>query len=133
MVHSAQSYPLASNLGYPRIGARRELKKATEAFWRGAIDASELHQVARALREANWRKQQAAGIDLIPSNDFSFYDHVLDMACLVGAIPPRFGWAGDAIDLETYFLLARGAGRETTEAEGEHQAAQASLHAMEWR
>jgi 5-methyltetrahydropteroyltriglutamate--homocysteine methyltransferase len=101
--------PLTHNLGYPRIGARRELKRATEAFWRGTISPAELHEAAQTLRTVRWRQQAAAGIDLIPSNDWSFYDHVLDAACLVGAIPSRFGWEGEPLDPAGYFRLARGA------------------------
>ncbi len=95
-------------LGYPRIGEHRELKRATEAFWKGDLTEAQLHAVAADLRRAHWQKQQAAGIALIPSNDFSFYDHVLDTAALVGCVPPRFGWSGDTVDLDTYFKMARG-------------------------
>ena len=103
------SRPLTHNLGYPRIGARRELKRATEAFWRGKISPAELDLAAQTLRAERWRQQAAAGIDVIPSNDWSFYDHVLDAACLVGAIPSRFGWEGEPLDPAGYFRLARGA------------------------
>jgi 5-methyltetrahydropteroyltriglutamate--homocysteine methyltransferase len=99
---------MTHNLGYPRIGPQRELKRATEAVWSGRLDAAELNAVARRLRAARWRQQAAAGIDLIPSNDWSFYDHVLDTICLVGAIPARFGWDGAPLDLAGYFRLARG-------------------------
>ncbi len=93
-------------LGFPRIGARRELKKALEQFWRGEIAADALEATARELRAANWRRQADAGVDHIASNDFSFYDHVLDTAVMVGAIPPRFG--DEATALDTYFAMARG-------------------------
>lgn len=96
------------NLGYPRIGERRELKKATEAFWHGRLSHEELEQVGRELRRHNWEKQRAAGIDLIPCNDFSFYDQMLDFSCLVGNIPPRFGWDGTGVGLDLLFLMARG-------------------------
>src|SRR5690606_41938399 len=79
-----------NNLGYPRIGALRELKKANEAYWAKKIGQGELLQAARAIRERNWKTQQEAGIDLIPSNDFSFYDQVLDLSLTVGAIPARY-------------------------------------------
>ena len=85
---------IAHTLGYPRIGERRELKKATEAYWHGKITRAELEETGRALRRQNWLTQQAAGIDLIPSNDFSFYDQMLDLTCLVGNVPRRFGWRG---------------------------------------
>ncbi len=96
------------NLGYPRIGEQRELKKATELFWEGKISREELEATGRKLRQANWLKQQAAGIDLIPCNDFSFYDQVLDTSCLLGNIPPRFNGDLTTSDLDTQFLIARG-------------------------
>jgi 5-methyltetrahydropteroyltriglutamate--homocysteine methyltransferase len=101
---------LTKNLGYPRIGSKRELKKAVEAYWNGSITNEELEGIAAELRKLHWQKQQSAGIDLIPSNDFSFYDHMLDMICLVGAIPDRFGQrSGDVdVDLDLYFTMARG-------------------------
>jgi 5-methyltetrahydropteroyltriglutamate--homocysteine methyltransferase len=102
------TFPLTHTLGYPRIGERRELKKATEAYWAGTLPAAELEAAGRALRKQHWLTQQAAGIDLIPSNDFSFYDQVLDLSCLVGNIPPRFGWKGGEVDLDTRFAIARG-------------------------
>jgi 5-methyltetrahydropteroyltriglutamate--homocysteine methyltransferase len=99
---------IATIPGYPRIGKERELKRALEGFWVGKLSEAELAQTAAEIRWANWSIQQAAGLDLIPVNDFSLYDHVLDAAGLVGAIPPRFGWGGEGVDLETRFALARG-------------------------
>lgn len=99
---------LTSNLGYPRIGEDRELKFALEGYWSGKQSPDELETVAKAIRRRNWQTQKDAGIDLIPSNDFSLYDHVLDTTCLVGAVPERFGHADGTISLETYFALARG-------------------------
>ena len=96
------------NLGYPRIGEKRELKRALETFWRGQLSEGALVEQAKKLRAHNWLKQKQAGVDLIPSNDFSLYDHVLDMCALVGAVPPRFNWAADLVDLSTYFKMARG-------------------------
>ncbi|MEM9281779.1 MAG: 5-methyltetrahydropteroyltriglutamate--homocysteine S-methyltransferase [Verrucomicrobiota bacterium] len=96
------------NLGYPRIGEKRELKKATEAYWKGKLSLEELLATGKTLRETNWKKQQAAGIDLIPVNDFSYYDQVLDMSCLLGNVPPRFDWQGDQTDVDTVFTIARG-------------------------
>src|SRR5688572_163120 len=87
------------NLGYPRIGEHRELKKATEAFWKGKVSLEDLLATGRQLRAAHWKKQQQAGIDLIPVNDFSFYDQTLDLSCLVGNIPPRFRWKGVQMDV----------------------------------
>jgi 5-methyltetrahydropteroyltriglutamate--homocysteine methyltransferase len=120
----------AANLGFPRIGARRELKKATEAYWKGSIDASALLAAGTELRARHWQLQRDAGIDIIPSNDFSFYDQMLDMTAMVGAIPPRFLAGAEAIpthpdgsareameaaangqghaELDLYFAMARG-------------------------
>jgi 5-methyltetrahydropteroyltriglutamate--homocysteine methyltransferase len=100
--------PITHTLGYPRIGEKRELKKATEAYWQGKLTRTELDDVGRGLRRQNWLTQKNAGIDLIPSNDFSFYDQMLDLTCLVGNVPPRFGWAGGEVDLDTRFAIARG-------------------------
>jgi len=96
------------NLGYPRIGEKRELKRATEGYWKGKRTLEGLLTTAAELRRRNWRTQREAGIDWIPSNDFSFYDQVLDHCCLVGAVPPRFGWDGETVSLDTYFTMARG-------------------------
>ncbi|WP_353959384.1 5-methyltetrahydropteroyltriglutamate--homocysteine S-methyltransferase [Mucilaginibacter aquaedulcis] len=103
---------LKNNLGYPRVGAHRELKKASEQYWAGKTTRDELFAVARNLRIGNWQTQSAAGIDLIPCNDFSFYDQVLDMSLLLGVIPERYtpvltqNKANNEIDL--YFAMARG-------------------------
>jgi 5-methyltetrahydropteroyltriglutamate--homocysteine methyltransferase len=93
-------------LGYPRIGQRRELKKATEGFWAGQGTAADLEQTAAALRRQTWETLRDAGLTGIPSNTFSLYDHVLDTAVLVGAIPRRFAGLDG---LEAYFAMARGA------------------------
>src|SRR3990172_179020 len=100
---------IASNLGFPRIGSRRELKKALEQYWSGDIAQDELHAVGRAVRREGWTLQASAGLDHVPSNDFSFYDHVLDMACAVGAVPERYRrlTPGPA-DFTGYFAMARG-------------------------
>ena len=76
-------------LGYPRIGAHRELKKACEAFWKGRITEQELQDTGRQIRRTNWLVQKDKGIDLIPSNDFSFYDQVLDMCLMMKTITQR--------------------------------------------
>jgi 5-methyltetrahydropteroyltriglutamate--homocysteine methyltransferase len=99
----------SSVLGYPRIGKQRELKRALERYWAGEADAAALQETARAVREAAWRVQFQAGIDQIPCNDFSLYDHVLDTICLVGLVPSRFGSAEPEVSLPTYFAMARGA------------------------
>ena len=100
---------LSSNLGFPRIGAKRELKFALESRWAGKSDAEALLETAAELRRQNWEFQRAEGIDHIPCNDFSLYDHVLDTVAMVGAVPARYGWTADAVDLDTYFAMARGA------------------------
>lgn len=98
-------------LGFPRIGENRELKKAEEAFWCGKTSRDELFAVARNIRLSNWEVQAAAGISLIPSNDFSFYDQVLDQALAVGAIPERYNaLRGDLLEL--YFAMAHGVQRD---------------------
>src|SRR5690606_24110142 len=103
---------LTNNLGYPRVGPFRELKKANEAYWAKKISAEELLKAAKEIRENNWKTQKEAGIDLIPSNDFSFYDQVLDLSLTVGAIPARYHSLLSKIDnnysLDLYFAMARG-------------------------
>lgn len=99
------------NLGYPRIGKKRELKKACEQYWSGKIIQKELLDVSRRIINENLKLQQEAGIDLIAVNDFSFYDHVLDMTLTLGAIPQRYhdvilNKANNELDL--YFAMARG-------------------------
>jgi 5-methyltetrahydropteroyltriglutamate--homocysteine methyltransferase len=98
-------------LGYPRIGANRELKKAVETYWAGTIDASALEVTAAGLRAEVWQQLRDARLDAIPSNTFSYYDHVLDTAVAVGAIPARFARLGLS-GLDTYFAMARGADTE---------------------
>jgi 5-methyltetrahydropteroyltriglutamate--homocysteine methyltransferase len=100
---------LATNLGFPRIGANRELKKAVESYWKGKLSEKDLQATAKAIRAENWKLQKDAGINHIPSNDFSFYDQVLDMTALLGAVPKRYNWKGDKVDIDTYFAMARGA------------------------
>jgi 5-methyltetrahydropteroyltriglutamate--homocysteine methyltransferase len=106
---------LTNNLGYPRIGSNRELKKACEQYWSGKTSQYELLQVGKSIRQQNWQLQKEAGIDLIPSNDFSFYDQVLDMTLTVGAIPNKYY---DVIlnhnhsELDLYFAMARGFQKE---------------------
>ena len=97
-----------STIGYPRIGPKRELKKVLELFWKGKISENELEKTAKELRKQNWQVQKANGVDLISSNDFSFYDQVLDTICLLGAIPKRYKWDKDKVSLKTYFAMSRG-------------------------
>jgi 5-methyltetrahydropteroyltriglutamate--homocysteine methyltransferase len=99
------------NLGYPRIGNDRELKKAVEGYWSGKISYEQLIQVSIAIKQKNWLLQKDLGIDLIPSNDFSFYDHVLDFSFAINAIPERYAHLPrhyDKSKLDLYFAMARG-------------------------
>jgi 5-methyltetrahydropteroyltriglutamate--homocysteine methyltransferase len=98
----------STNLGFPRIGAHRELKKALENYWRGVSSAAELAAIASTLRTRHWIAQQKAGLTHIPSNDFSLYDHVLDTIAMVGGVPERFSYAGGSVSLDLYFAMARG-------------------------
>ncbi len=98
----------AANLGFPRVGAFRELKKAQESFWKGKTEAKDLLDTAKELRLRHWKLQQDAGVEIIPSNDFTLYDHVLDTICMVGAVPARYDFSGDQVDLDTFFAMARG-------------------------
>ena len=94
-------------LGLPRMGPNRELKHALESYWAGRIGEAELRETAWGLRAASWGRARAAGVDVIPCGDFSLYDHVLDAAWAVGAIPDRLG-GPDAEGLDAYFACARG-------------------------
>ncbi|AVI62395.1 5-methyltetrahydropteroyltriglutamate--homocysteine S-methyltransferase [Halomonas sp. GFAJ-1] len=99
-------------LGYPRIGAQRELKKVTEAYWRGEVTREELEATGQALRLHHWQTQQNAGLDFVSVGDFAFYDQVLNVSVMLGAVPGRFGAqkevsAGD-VTLDTAFRMARG-------------------------
>ena len=100
-----------ANLGFPRMGRQRELKFALEGYWTGRRTEKELLDVASALREEHWKLQQAAGINFIPSNDFSLYDQVLDMLVLLGATPERFG--SGKVTFERYFAMARNSREQT--------------------
>ncbi len=105
------------NLGYPRIGSQRELKKACEAYWSGKIPQEELVQAAQTIRQKNWHTQKEAGIQFIPVNDFSFYDQVLDMSFLLGVIPKRHQAIAQAKSpLDLYFAMARGYQKEGFDA-----------------
>ena len=94
-------------IGYPRIGENRELKFASEQFFRGEINEAELTKTAKEIRRKNLCIQKEAGIDFISSNDFSFYDNVLDAAVLFNIVPERYKKLGLG-ELETYFAMARG-------------------------
>ncbi|WP_430791804.1 5-methyltetrahydropteroyltriglutamate--homocysteine S-methyltransferase [Actinoplanes sp. G11-F43] len=108
---SSTAFGQSTVLGYPRIGANRELKKAVESYWAGRIDATALHSVGRELRAGVWQQLRDARLDAIPSNTFSYYDHVLDTAVAVGAVPERFARLG-LPELDTYFAMARGVDAE---------------------
>src|SRR3954470_19109699 len=100
---STASAIAVATLGTPRIGPRRELKLALESFWSGASDEQALIDAGIGFWAANRARQHKLGVNVIPSNDFSFYDHVLDTAAMVGAIPEIYGWTGGAVPLATYF------------------------------
>ncbi len=102
---------ITHNLGYPRIGNNREIKKAIEGYWSGKINYNQLIQTSAEIKQKNWLLQKDLGIDLIPSNDFSFYDHVLDMAFTINAIPERYSDLprnSEKSKLDLYFAMARG-------------------------
>jgi 5-methyltetrahydropteroyltriglutamate--homocysteine methyltransferase len=123
---------LTHNLGYPRMGALRQLKKSLEAYWQGKETEADLQRTASGLRRMHWGQQKEAGVDLIPSNDFSFYDHVLDTTAMVGAVPERFDWKGKRVDLPTYFAMARGKTRgHEHDDHGHGECNHAGIHAME--
>ncbi len=98
--------------GYPRMGARRELKFALERHWRGDLTEQGLEQVARELRFRHWQQQRDAGLTWVTVGDFAFYDHVLDHVELLGCAPGRFAFRGDEGSLERQFAMARGTERE---------------------
>jgi 5-methyltetrahydropteroyltriglutamate--homocysteine methyltransferase len=100
----------SSSLGFPRIGSDRQLKKATEGYWKGSISWEQLQATASEIKNHNWQLQQSAGINYITSNDFSFYDHILDNIVLFGAIPERFKkvFGENHQGLDLYFAMARG-------------------------
>ena len=99
---------LATNLGFPRLGGQRELKWAIEKYWSGKGSQAEVEKTACELRERHWKLQSDLGLDHIPSNDFSLYDHVLDTSVMLGAVPSRFRESGGLSGLPLYFAMARG-------------------------
>lgn len=114
---------LAHNLGFPRIGRDRELKKAQEAFWKGELDEAGLRAVGKTLRATHWHAQHAAGIELLPVGDFAWYDHVLTHSLMFGVIPARFhAESTQNLSLNTLFSMARGVS---------HSACCGSTHAQE--
>src|SRR5262249_358953 len=123
---------VASLLGFPRIGHRRELKVALERFWSGASDASDLELVAATLPVKHWKLQVAPRINHVPSGDFSFSHHVLDLACRLGVIPPGYGWPEGSVSLPTYFALARGSRDTAAERAAGITANQPALEMTKW-
>ncbi|MDO4697812.1 MAG: 5-methyltetrahydropteroyltriglutamate--homocysteine S-methyltransferase [Pasteurellaceae bacterium] len=95
-------------LGFPRVGAKRELKFAQERYWRKELGEQDLIDLAKALREKNWKHQAEANADFVAVGDFTFYDHILDLQVATGAIPARFGFDSQHLTLDQYFQLARG-------------------------
>ncbi len=107
-----------ATLGFPRIGPKRELKTALESYWTASSNAAALLATAADLRAACWQQQRELGADIIPSNDFSLYDHVLDTSAMVGAVPAVYGWQGGEVSLKTYFAVARGTTGEDAAGSG---------------
>lgn len=133
----SQATILTHTLGYPRIGKARELKKATESYWNGKSSQEDLLRAAAELRKENWKTQQEKGVDLIPVNDFSFYDQILDASTLFGNIPPRFEEAQKLGILDITFLIARGtlpkgAKVETCSCGGHHSLSTFASEMTKW-
>ncbi|EIS52457.1 5-methyltetrahydropteroyltriglutamate--homocysteine S-methyltransferase, partial [Yersinia pestis PY-63] len=99
---------LNHTLGFPRVGLKRELKKAQESYWAGNSTQEELLNVGRELRARHWQQQQQAGVDLVPVGDFAWYDHVLTTSLLLGNVPERHQNADGSIDIDTLFRIGRG-------------------------
>lgn len=97
-----------ANLGYPRIGEDREWKKTLEAFWSGKCGEEAFYAEMERIQLAHLEVQKAKGLDSIPVNDFTYYDHMLDMAVMLGVVPARFGPTGGTVPISTYFAMARG-------------------------
>ncbi|MNJ35556.1 5-methyltetrahydropteroyltriglutamate--homocysteine S-methyltransferase [Paenibacillus bouchesdurhonensis] len=112
MSHTVKS----GNLGYPRIGGQREWKKTIEAYWAGKLEEKELHEQLAQIRLNNLQQQQDQGVEVIPVGDFTYYDHVLDMAVMFGLVPERFTYSGGEVPMETYYAIARG-NKEATASE----------------
>src|SRR6185295_16986449 len=100
--------PIAHVLGFPRIGAGRELKSALEAYWKKELPESGLLEAGRQLRKRHWALQRASGLDYVTVGDFAWYDHVLQTIAHLGCLPARFGYRAQALTLPQYFTLARG-------------------------
>ena len=111
-------------LGFPRMGAQRELKFALEKHWRGDIDAAELEAVGADQRARHWQAQRDAGLDFVTVGDFAFYDHVANHIQLLGCEPSRLAFLGDEPELARYFTMARGVADEAV-----HEGCTHSSHA----
>jgi 5-methyltetrahydropteroyltriglutamate--homocysteine methyltransferase len=98
----------SSNLGYPRIGANREWKKVLEAYWAGKLEEEQLISQLESIRLDHLKLQRDKGIELIPVNDFSYYDHILDATAMFGLVPERFHYEGGVVPFSTYYAMARG-------------------------
>ena len=124
---------LAHTLGFPRIGADRELKKALESYWKGDLDQDALNRIGQQLRVTHWQLQKDAGIDLLPVGDFAWYDQVLTHSLTFGVIPERFDRTKDAAGLptlDTLFAMARGATASC--CGGDHGTAQYAQELTKW-
>jgi 5-methyltetrahydropteroyltriglutamate--homocysteine methyltransferase len=118
-----------ATLGFPRIGPKRELKTALENHWSGKTSGSDLQAIASDLRARAWMRQRDLGVDIIPSNDFSLYDHVLDTTAMVGAVPAVYRWSDASVGLETYFAMARGSQPKEPPTEAQEPCAHGHSHA----
>ena len=99
---------LNHTLGFPRVGLRRELKKAQESYWAGNSSREDLLTVGRELRARHWEQQKQAGVDLLPVGDFAWYDHVLTTSLLLGNVPARHQNKDGSVDIDTLFRIGRG-------------------------
>lgn len=105
----------SSILGFPRIGGQRELKKVTESYWQGKVGVNDLLAKGKELRSHNWKLQKEAGVDVIPSNDFSYYDQVLDLSLLFNVIPDRYT-KFELAPIDVLFAMGRGLQRKATDS-----------------
>ena len=105
----------SSILGFPRIGGQRELKKVTESYWQGKVGVNDLLSKGKELRSHNWKLQKEAGVDVIPSNDFSYYDQVLDLSLLFNVIPDRYT-KFELAPIDVLFAMGRGLQRKATDS-----------------
>lgn len=108
---------ITHNLGFPRIGVQRELKRALEAYWAGNLSADELESTGKALRARHWNVQAQSGLTFVPVGDFAWYDHILEWTTLLGAVPARFAQSDErAVSLDTLFRMGRGRAPQGTPA-----------------